>query len=138
MEDYYSRVAFDQASIAAEVIDGDRIAGYYATGEKDAYYEEIREYLLMVKQTVGLKYFYVVVPEDEVMVYIWDAGEPGEEGVCDLGDSDATVDFSSYFGKLGIGNLTYARDLWRQKDISTSDTRYFIPSHGVKFIRIKY
>ena len=82
-------VAFDQASIAARVIDGDRIAGYYATGEKDAYYEEIREYLLMVKQTVGLKYFYVVVPEDEVMVYVWDAGEPGEEGVCDLGDSDA-------------------------------------------------
>ena len=49
-----------------------------------------------------------------------------------------TVDFSSYFGKLGIGSLSYARDLWRQKDISTSDTRYFIPSHGVKFIRIKY
>ena len=89
MEDYYSQVAFDQASIAAQVIDGDRIAGYYATGEKDDYYEEIREYLLMVKQIVGLKYFYVVVPEDEVMVYIWDAGEPGEEGVCDLGDSDA-------------------------------------------------
>ena len=59
-------------------------------------------------------------------------------GIFNLGDSDDTVDFSSYFGKLGIGNLTYARDLWRQKDISTSDTRYFIPSHGVKFIRIKY
>lgn len=59
-------------------------------------------------------------------------------GIFNLGDSDATVDFSSYFGKLGIGSLTYARDLWRQKDISTSDTRYFIPSHGVKFIRIKY
>lgn len=54
MEDYYSQVAFDQASIAAQVIDGDRIAGYYATGEKDDYYEEIREYLLMVKQIVGL------------------------------------------------------------------------------------
>lgn len=59
-------------------------------------------------------------------------------GIFNLGDSDATVDFSSYFGKLGIGSLSYARDLWRQKDISTSDTRYFIPSHGVKFIRIKY
>ena len=89
MEDYYSQVAFDQASIAAQIIDGDRISDYYTTGEKDAYYEEVREYLLMVKQIVGLKYFYVVVPEDEVMVYIWDAGEPGEEGVCDLGDSDA-------------------------------------------------
>ena len=89
MEDYYAQAAFDQASIAAQVIDGDRIADYYTSGEKDAYYEQIRAYLLMVKQTVGLKYFYVVVPEAEQMVYIWDAGEPGEEGVCDLGDSDA-------------------------------------------------
>lgn len=38
---------------------------------------------------MGLKYFYVVVPEEDVMVYIWDAGVPGEEGVCDLGDTDA-------------------------------------------------
>ena len=89
MESYYTQLAFDQASIAASLIDGDRIRNYYPSGEKDAYYEQVRQYLLTVKQAMGLRYFYVVVPEEDVMVYIWDAGTPGEEGVCDLGDTDA-------------------------------------------------
>lgn len=89
MEEYYSAMAFGQASIAARLIDGDRIEDYYHGGEKDDYYEEIRRYLLNAKQSMGLRYFYVVVPQEEEMYYIWDAGEPGEEGVCDLGDTDA-------------------------------------------------
>lgn len=89
MEEYYSELAFHQASIAAEFIDGDSIRKYYLTGEKDAYYDEVAEYLLNVKQEMDLKYFYVVVPEEEVMVYIWDVGVQGEDGVCELGDVDA-------------------------------------------------
>ncbi len=89
MEEYFSKIAFDQASVAAEIIDGDAVKRYYETGKKDEYYHEIHEYLLMVKQKVGLKYFYVVVPEEDVMVYIWDSGVEGEEGVCDLLDEDA-------------------------------------------------
>ena len=89
MEEYYTKLAFGQASIAAELIDGDKIEEYYHSGEKDDYYDEIHHYLLDAKQKMGLKYFYVVVPEAEVMYYIWDAGEEGEDGVCDLGDTDA-------------------------------------------------
>ena len=89
MEEHYTKLAFGQASIAADLIDGDKIEKYYHSGEKDDYYEQIRRYLLDAKQKMGLKYFYVVVPEEEVMYYIWDAGEEGEEGVCDLGDTDA-------------------------------------------------
>lgn len=89
MEEYYSNLAFSQASIAAEHIDGDSIEKYYRYGEKDAYYEQIGRYLQTVREKVGMKYFYVVVPEEEVMVYIWDAGVAGEGGVCDLGDADA-------------------------------------------------
>ena len=89
MEEQYSKLAFGQASVAADLIDGDRVEQYYLTGEKDAYYEEIHRYLLDTKEKMGLKYFYVVVPEDEVMFYIWDAGVAGEDGVCDLGDTDA-------------------------------------------------
>lgn len=89
MEDYYAGLAFEQASIAARLIDGDSIARYYTTGEKDAYYEEIRQYLMTVRQEMNLRYFYVVVPEENEMYYIWDAGTPGEDGVCDLGDADA-------------------------------------------------
>ena len=89
IESYYTQQAFDQASIAASLIDGDRIRNYYPSGEKDVYYEQIRQYLLTVKQAMGLWYFYVVVPEEDVMVYIWAAGASGEKGVCDLGDTDA-------------------------------------------------
>ena len=89
MEGYYSDLAFDQASIAARLIDGDSIEHYYRTLEKDEYYEEVRQYLQTAREEMGLEYFYVVVPEDEVMVYIWDAGVAGVDGVCDLGDADA-------------------------------------------------
>lgn len=89
MEDYYTALAFDQAAIAAKIIDGDSIRRYYETGETDAYYEEVMEYLLTVKQEMELRYFYVVVPQAEDMFYIWDAGTPGEDGVCSLGDTDA-------------------------------------------------
>lgn len=89
MEEYYSNLAFNQASIAAEYINGDTIEKYYFSGEKDDYYKEVHQYLLNVKEKMGLEYFYVVVPEKEVMVYIWDAGVAGEGGVCDLGDADA-------------------------------------------------
>lgn len=81
MEKRYGKVAFDEATIAAEMIDGDMVENYYVTGQKDEYYEKVGNTLLRVKQTVGLKYFYVVVPEEDVMVYIWDAGTEGEEGV---------------------------------------------------------
>lgn len=88
MEKQYSELVFNQATFAANIIDPERIRAYYETGEKDEYYEDIRTVLLREKQASGLRYFYVVVPEENVMVYIWDAGEEGEEGVCDLLDTD--------------------------------------------------
>jgi len=59
-------------------------------------------------------------------------------GIFNLGTDDATVDFGKYFGKLGISRISHARDLWRQKDVSTGDMKYLIPSHGVKFLKIRY
>jgi len=88
MEEYYAKIAFDQAKIAADFIDGDTISTYADTREKDAYYESIRQQLLSVKKIVGINYFYVVIPLENEMLYIWDAGETGEEGICDLGDTD--------------------------------------------------
>ena len=84
MEGYYSDMAFSMATYASRIIDGDRARAYVETGVKDEYYERIREILLRAKQSMGLKYFYVVVPEADKQVYVWDSGEPGEEGICDL------------------------------------------------------
>lgn len=89
MEEQYSDIAFDQATIAAGFIDGDTIEKYYKTGQKDEYYEEVANYLLSIKQNVDLEYFYVVVPEEDQMVYIWDVGTEEDTGVCDLLDADA-------------------------------------------------
>lgn len=58
-------------------------------------------------------------------------------GVFNLGDENMTVDFGKYLDRLGIKRLTAVRDLWRQKDISTTDLKYFIPTHGVKYIKVK-
>ena len=57
MEEQYASLAFGQASVAADLIDGDRVEQYYRTGEKDAYYEEIHRYLQDVREKLGLKYF---------------------------------------------------------------------------------
>ena len=59
-------------------------------------------------------------------------------GIFNVGTTDARVDFKKYFAQMGIGSLKAARDLWRQKDLSTSDVNYFIPTHGVKLLKIRY
>ena len=59
-------------------------------------------------------------------------------GIFNVGTDDQTVNFSKYFSQLGISSLKSARDLWRQKDLSTSDTNYFVPSHGCKYLKVTY
>ncbi|MBR1478863.1 MAG: SpoIIE family protein phosphatase [Lachnospiraceae bacterium] len=88
MEKEYSNKAFHEATIAAKLIDGDSIARYRETGQKDEYYEKVRQMLLTMKQTQGFDYFYVIIPYDDIQYYIWDAGVEGEEGICDLGDTE--------------------------------------------------
>lgn len=58
-------------------------------------------------------------------------------GIFNVGPSDARVDFKKYFKEMEIGSLQSVRDLWRQKDLSTTDVNYFIPTHGVKYLKIR-
>lgn len=123
MEEYYSKIAFDEATIASHRIDGEKIKEYYETGKKDEYYEQIRQYLLDIKQTVGLQYFYVVVPEEEAMVYIWDAGEDGEDGVCDLLDEDAY-----YGGGYELMHNAFSMDAKNQILVTDNDEYGYLAS----------
>lgn len=59
-------------------------------------------------------------------------------GIFNVGTDNKTVDFRKYFSSLGIGNLKSARDLWKQQDLDPDATEFFIPNHGVKFLRITY
>jgi len=57
-------------------------------------------------------------------------------GIFNVGTKEQKVDFNKYKKALGIGNISKIRDLWRQKDLSTTDTGYLIAPHGVRYIKI--
>lgn len=59
-------------------------------------------------------------------------------GIFNVGKSDANVDFAKYLPQLGVKNLRSVRDIWRQKDLGTSDLKYYLPAHGVRYIKIAY
>ena len=82
----YARSAFAYTRTAAEYIDGDSIVRYFNTGEKDEYYDSIQDWLNAAQKESSLKYYYVYVPLENELVYIWDA--QGEEGACELGDHE--------------------------------------------------
>jgi sigma-B regulation protein RsbU (phosphoserine phosphatase) len=81
--------AYAYTKSAAELIDGDKIAYYLETGEKDDYYYEILDFLNAFRLNTDIQYYYVFVPFEDDLVYIWDANilKPGEMeiDVCELG-----------------------------------------------------
>lgn len=58
-------------------------------------------------------------------------------GIFNVGTEPLRVDFGKYLKQLGLEELSSVRDLWRQKDLSTTDLRYYIPTHGVRYIKVK-
>lgn len=59
-------------------------------------------------------------------------------GIFNVGDTDLTVNLGQYLPQIGSERLTAVRDLWRQKDLSTTDLRYFVPTHGVKYLKVRF
>ena len=79
----FNSLAFSYARTAAEYIDGDRILSYAETGVEDDYYRQIHDFLNAAQAQTDLKYYYVFIPYENELVYIWDAD--GEEGARPLG-----------------------------------------------------
>ena len=83
------KTAFSYTKSAAELIDGDKIAYYLETEEKDEYYYEILDFLNSFRLNTDIQYYYVFVPFEDDLVYIWDANvlKPGETDIdiCELG-----------------------------------------------------
>ena len=83
--------AYAYTKSAAELIDGDKIAHYLETSEKDEYYYEILDFLNSFRLNTDIQYYYVFVPFEDDLVYIWDANalKPGETAedvdFCELG-----------------------------------------------------
>ncbi len=59
-------------------------------------------------------------------------------GIFNVGDEDVNIDLQRYLQQIGAQRLTAVRDLWRQKDLSATDLRYFLPSHGVKYLKVRF
>lgn len=70
----FNEDAFEFTRTAARMIDGDKVAGYVRTFERDDHYYDILSYLNAAQNETLVKYFYVVIPREEDMVYVWDAG----------------------------------------------------------------
>lgn len=91
--DSVSQTTFAYTNAAAEYIDGDKIAGYVETGKKDAYYNQVMDFLNAFLENSDLQYYYVFVPYENDLVYVWDADAADTaEGTCPLGYHEAYME----------------------------------------------
>ncbi len=110
----YSKQAFDFARTAANIIDGDRVLGYVETEEKDDYYYDILDFLNTTQLETDLKYYYVFVPYENDLVYVWDA--VNTEGACELGQHEAYMSEDSKAATFEIFRQDPPEKISIQKD----------------------
>jgi len=75
-----------------------------------------------------------VVNSDGIQVWMRPLSDGSKAiGIFNLNEKDTTIDVAAYLRKLGMKH-TAVRDLWRQQDVS--NLTMFIPTHGVKLLKI--
>lgn len=116
-----SDLAFSYTRAAAEFIDGDSIQRYLETNTKDPYYEEVMAFLNSFQLNTNLKYYYVFVPMENDLIYIWDAEH--YEGACPLGYHEEYM----VGGKEAVRDV-YRTDLIEEISITKDDTYGYIAS----------
>ena len=116
-----SDLAFSYTRAAAEFIDGDSIQRYLETNTKDPYYEEVMAFLNSFQLNTNLKYYYVFVPMENDLVYIWDAEH--YEGACPLGYHEEYM----VGGKEAVRGV-YRTDPIEEISITKDDTYGYIAS----------
>lgn len=76
MRSEYQKTAFGYAYSAADFIDGSTIDMYSEQTEadpKDYYYDDIQSFLDAFEKSNDIRFYYVIVPYEDEMLYIWDA-----------------------------------------------------------------
>lgn len=67
----YNEKAQDVVRTLAAKVDGDRIAGYVETGEKDDYYAWMKgEFDLVKSEFTGIQYLYLFQPREDHFIYV--------------------------------------------------------------------
>jgi sigma-B regulation protein RsbU (phosphoserine phosphatase) len=84
-----SRTIQQVVGLAAEMVDGDRVADYVATGVTDDAYEELQLQFNRIKENMdGVKYLYLFVPGDTSFTYVLEAFDQEDDwkNLAQLGD----------------------------------------------------
>ncbi|MCR5053247.1 MAG: SpoIIE family protein phosphatase [Lachnospiraceae bacterium] len=71
----YNELVYGYLRSASDIIDGDRIKDYVETDEPDEYYDTILNYLTAVQKETDLRLFYVFVPYEDDLEYVWQTDE---------------------------------------------------------------
>ena len=74
----YQTTAYAYTKSVAELIDGDKIADYLDTKETDEHYDEVLDVLNSLHRNTNIQYFYVFVPGENDMIYVWDSVTEGQ------------------------------------------------------------
>ncbi len=85
-EDDFEEQALSYAKIAARLVERADIEKYAATHTKDEAWYAISDRLEFLWEAGESKYLYIVIPQENGYLYLWDIGDGN--GVCDLGDFD--------------------------------------------------
>lgn len=78
-----------------------------------------------------------VYSEGDIQVWMRPLADGGRAvGIFNLGDKHETVNYGRILNSCGLQQRKMVRDLWRQADIA-KDGECFIPTHGVKYLKVK-
>lgn len=95
-KEVYRDLAYSYCYQASINISGDKVRTYLETGEKDEEYDRIFQYLAAASVFSNLRYFYVVVPTEEDLIYVWDSFAVSAEGKIEEGDPYAFLEHVPY------------------------------------------
>ena len=122
------QLSFSYAKTAAGLIDGDKVETYAETLEKDEYYDQVKYYFDTTLKTVNstmtdmeMRYYYVFVPYEDTVVYIWDAENNYNQSY--LGDSEGYMEG----GKEAVEKI-YRQDPPEELSVATDPVYGFIVS----------
>ena len=110
--DQYRDLVYGYLHTASDLIDGDRIEGYIKTEEPDEYYNDILKYLTLTRNETAMQLFYVFVPYEDDLVYVWQTDEHPYEW---LGKHENYMDGGKEtrdmtFRKDPVQEITFYRD----------------------------
>jgi phosphoserine phosphatase RsbU/P len=102
----YSNIVYNQCKktvsqycyTASNMINGDKIEEYKKSFEKDDYYLEIKNYLTIMENDSDILYYYVFIPNEEDITFLWDIAD--DNSFLNFGEHESYPDDGKEYCKL--------------------------------------